>query len=325
MNTPGGKIESIQNLITELYTKLLLDQKHSDKDWYERERFLNNTIYDTNALILRLSEQIAAGQKKLALTNSKIARAEKNVKEYSTQYTQERAMVVNLQIKRNMDHAIYKDNVYNNQNLLLALDQVMIALRKLRGSLAGLDRPSHVREGRSESRDRSWKKEHGSALMQIFSEDDIASFIMVATEADQDGLAKLLDLLEKLKRSAEKSLIDFDQDEKDSLKAYNFLHQKLRFDIEKLEGIIRRQERNLKAYISYRNSLIVEINEKTNLRKKNQEFLNQTVETRRVESLRYEADKRARNREKLIIKKLEKIVNEKLAKMNAFVRGSVNQ
>jgi hypothetical protein len=130
--------------------------------------------------------------------------------------------------------------------------------------------------------------------------------------------------LENLHRSATKSLIDFHDDEAGSKKAYDVLKAKLTYDIHKLEGVISRQSRNLKAYYSLRNALNVEITEKTNLRKKNQEFLKNTIEIRRVEGLKYQSDKRQRNKEKAIIRRLEKIVNEKLAKINAYVKSKVN-
>ena len=325
LNAQGGKIESIQNLITDLYNKLLNDQLRANKQWYERERLLNSTIYDTKTLVLKLSEQITTSEKKLAVTNKKIARAQNNIKQYTQQFNQERTMVIKLNIKRNDDHSAYKTNVYNSQNLLLALDQVMIALRKLKGSISGVNRPGHVAEINAETRDRQWKKTHGAALLQIFSEDEIDNFVQIATQADQDGLSKLLGLLSNLYRSAQKSLDDFEQDENQSKRTFNLLITNLSSDIEKLESLISRQKNNLTAYLSYRNILVVEIKEKKNLKVKNEEFLKQTIETRRVELLRYEADMRARNREKLIIRRIEKIVNEKLARMNAFVKSRVNQ
>jgi hypothetical protein len=325
LNAKGGKIESIQNLITDLYNKLLTDQVRANKEWYERERLLNSTIYDTKTLVLKLSEQITVSERKLAVTNQKIGRAQRNVKQYTQQYNQERTMVINLNIKRNEDKAAYKTNVYNSQNLLLALDQVMIALRKLKGSISGVNRPGHVAESNSEARDRNWKKQHGSALLQIFSEAEIDNFVQIATQADQDGLSKLLGLLLNLYSSAQKSLDDFERDEVQSKKSFNVIINNLTTDIQKLENLITRQKNNLTAYNSYRNSLVVELKEKKKLKAQNEEFLKQTVEQRRVELLRFEADMRSRNREKMVIRRIEKIVNEKLARMNAFVKSRVNQ
>lgn len=325
LNAKGGKIESIQNLIDQLYGKLITDQTHADKDWYERERFLNATIYDTHTLVLKLSEQVTSAQKKLSVTNLKIARGERNVKEYSTQYTQEKLMVIKLGMKRNADHDIYKQNVYNNQNLLLALEQVIIALRNLKGSISGANKPSHVDENGAESRDREFRKKHSAALLQIFTDDDIDNFVEIATKADQLGLYKLIGLLESLSISAQKSLDDFQEDERKSIKFFNVLNTNLNHDILKLESLISRQKGNLKAYYSYKNSLLVEIREKSNLMRKNQEFLKQTKESRRVESLKYQSEKRARHREMRVVRKIERIVKEKLARMNAFVKGSINQ
>jgi len=61
------------------------------------------------------------------------------------------------------------------------------------------------------------------------------------------------------------------------------------------------------------------------LKKKNEEFLKQTIEVRRTERLKYENDKRERDREKAVILKLQKIVDERLAKVSDFIKARVNQ
>jgi len=66
------------------------------------------------------------------------------------------------------------------------------------------------------------------------------------------------------------------------------------------------------------------ISVKTALRIKNVKFLAETIELRRIEKEKYEADLRARNREKAIIQKLRTIVNEKLARMKDFLKKKVN-
>jgi len=61
------------------------------------------------------------------------------------------------------------------------------------------------------------------------------------------------------------------------------------------------------------------------LKKKNEEFLKQTIEVRRTERVKYETDRRERNREKAVILRLQKIVDERLAKLSDFVKARVNQ
>jgi len=80
----------------------------------------------------------------------------------------------------------------------------------------------------------------------------------------------------------------------------------------------------LTKYRRLKLSLITEIKDKKALREKNIKFLAQTREIRRTELLKYESDKRGRNREKEIIRKLQKIVDEKLARMKDFLRKRVN-
>jgi len=233
-------------------------------------------------------------------------------------------MVQTLHIKRNADAAIFKQNQRNHQDLIMAIDAVVKELSKLKGSISGVGRPAGVHEIDAEKRDAAWSKAHPS-LLQIFSESDIQNFIQVATEADQDQLAKLIDMLLALKRSAQKSLADDDENEQDSIKVFKKALTRLQSDIAALTVTIKRQNDNLTKYQRQQTSLEVEIKEKTALKIKNEAFLAQTKEIRRTELLKYQSDKRGRNREKDIIRKLQKIVDEKLARMKEFLKKRVNQ
>jgi len=70
--------------------------------------------------------------------------------------------------------------------------------------------------------------------------------------------------------------------------------------------------------------LKTEITDKTNLKTKNEIFLASTIKIRRTEKLKFEEDRRGRNREKSIIRKLQTIVDEKLARMKDFLKKRVN-
>jgi chromosome segregation ATPase len=320
----GGRIEAIQDLLANLYDKLVTDQKHADLDWRKRETQLNKTISSTEDLIQKLATQIVNAQKNLALTIKKISKSEQNLAQYTKQLTQDQAMVQTLHIKRNADAAIYKQNLRNHQDLILALDAVIAELNKLRGSISGLGKPGHVDAISAENRDSAWKKAH-PALLEVFSESDISSFAQVATEADQDQLSKLIDMLVALKRSTQKSLADDDENEQDSVKHFKKALTRLQSDITLLNITLKRQRENLAKYKRQKVSLETEIRSKTALKVKNENFLAQTKEIRRQEGLKYESDIRARNREKEIIRKLQKIVDEKLARMKEFLKKRVNQ
>jgi len=323
LQNKGGKVEAIQDLLTELYNKLVSDQQAANKAWNTRETSLNKTISDTQATITKLTTEIATAQKHLANVIKKIKQAKVNLKQYNSQLTNDNAMVATLGIKRKTDHATYKENVKNHQDLILALESVIKELAKLKGSISGVGRPANVQEIAAEKRDAAWAKAHPS-LLEIFTHADLQSFAQVATEADQDALTKLIGLLKNLKLSAEKSLQDDDQNEKDSIKFYKKSLTRLKSDISLLNTTIKRQNDNLTKYRRRRISLKTEITDKTNLLVKNQAFLATTIETRRTEKLKYEEDKRGRNREKSIIRKLQTIVDEKLARMKDYLKKRVN-
>lgn len=324
LQNKGGRIEAIQDLLNELYNKLVTDQQTADKQWISREGQLNKTITETKLLIEKLAGEIALANKNLAITVTKISKSKANLKQYSSQLTSDQALVQTLHIKRNADAAIYKQNVQNHQDLLLALDSVIKELNKLRGSISGVGKPTHVSAISAETRDAAWKKAQ-PALLEIFSEADVQNFLQVATEADQDQLSKLVDLLTALRRSSQKSLADDDENEQDSKKQFTLSLARLQSDITLLNASIKRQKENLTKYKRRKVSLQTEITTKTGLKVKNEKFLAQTIEIRRQEGLKYEADKRGRNREKAIIRKLQKIVDEKLARMKEFLKKRVNQ
>ena len=325
LQAKGGNIESIQDLLLELYTKLIADQKTADRKWGKREGSLNVTITDTTRVITKLTEEISAAEVRLATKVKLISRSKVNIQQYGDQKTADLNMLQTLKMKRNLDSATYKENVRNHQDLILTVDTVIKELKKLSGSVAG-ERPVHVEKGTTEDRDRAWSKKHNKSnnLLQIFSQGDITSFLQAATEADQDSLANLINLLKSLRRSAQNSLADDDVHEKDSIRHFNSALTRLTADIALLDVTLVRQRSNLSKYEKERVELITMISVKTNLRIKNQKFLAETIELRRIEKEKYEADKRARQREMVIIQKLRKIVDEKLSRMKDFLKKKVN-
>jgi len=146
----------------------------------------------------------------------------------------------------------------------------------------------------------------------------------MATEADQDALNKLISLLVKLKKSCKKSLAD-DEAAEDSSKAnYKSLTQKLNADIAALTTALKKQGDNLDSYRREVTQLTTEIKTLKILLSKNQKLLNDTIVIRDNELAKYNEDTKHRNREKSIINKLRKIVDEKLAKMKDFLKSRVN-
>lgn len=320
----GGRIENIQDLLTELYNKLVADQKKSDSQWRKRESSLNKTITETTSTIFRLEGELAVAKRRLAHTISNIKKAERNIVQYTKQRNQNLHMIQQLQIRRRNDHSIFLANQQSHQTLIITVEQVLSELRKLRNSVSGRNRPSHVSQIGEEKRDAGWLRKNRRSLIQVFSEADVQNFIQVATEADQNSLSKLIDLLATLKRSAQKSLADDDESERVSRKTFKNLMAKLNNDVASLNIALLKQRKNLQSYKRLRTQLKVEIKDKSILKKKNEEFLAQTINIRRVEKLKYESDKRQRNREKKIIAKLQKIVSQRLANMKDFLRSKVN-
>jgi hypothetical protein len=230
-----------------------------------------------------------------------------------------------LTLKRREDKAHYKASVRDHAAMIGALDQVVASLTRLRGSISGIGKPAHVGAIAQERRDAAWKASMKSKFVEIVGEDEAAAFAELATEADQGALEKLIALLNRIQRSVKQSLADDEAHEKKSRAIYRRLKTALENDNRVLVKALEHQRANLNAYLKKINELTVTIKLKRQLLAvAEKQLASKREELRRTEAA-YKRDKKKRNSEKKIIRKLQKIVNERLAKMSQFLRSAVNK
>merc|ERR1711976_596718 len=194
------------------------------------------------------------------------------------------------------------------------------------GSVSGDNRPGHVSEDlAAETRDREYAAKQAASFIQVTNLDiDPAVFVQLATTADQEALAKLINMLQSLYRNTQQSLEDDQNHEDASREAFEQLKASLESDNEKLAQNIAQQDENRQAYEAEIARLIAKIAAEKDLLAQKEKTLAATIKERADKKAQYESDKAERNEEKTVIKRLQEIIQKRLANMSAFLRGHVN-
>merc|ERR1711976_245039 len=193
------------------------------------------------------------------------------------------------------------------------------------GSVSGDNRPGHVSEDlAAETRDREYAAKQAASFIQVTNLDiDPAVFVQLATTADQEALAKLINMLQSLYRNTQQSLEDDQNHEDASREAFEQLKASLESD-KKLAQNIAQQDENRQAYEAEIARLIPKIDADKDLLAQKEKTLAATIKERADKKAQYESDKAERNEEKTVIKRLQEIIQKRLANISAFLRGHVN-
>jgi chromosome segregation ATPase len=325
-NAQGGSIDNIQNLLEDLLMKLINDQKKSDADWAKEKARLDNRIATLENEISRLKTEIAKLNKEKQDNESKRDVSKKNIDQYTGQKNQDQTTLNELTVRRKTDRTNYESSVKEHGAIIGAIDQVIASLAKLRGSVSGIGRPTHVGATANENRDASWKAGVKKSFIEIVGDDEEANaFVELATEADQAALEKLVSLLNSIQRNTKKSLADDESSEAQSIASFNKLKTSLEGDILSLEALLKRQQVNLDAYIKKINELTLTINIRVSLLHSRELELKNTTNERVTKENQYNADKAHRTQEKATIQRLQKIVKDRIATMSKFLRSNVSK
>jgi hypothetical protein len=324
--TQGGKIENIETLLTDLLVKLMNDQKKSTSIWHKEKARLNKKIVRLELEISKLQAELAALRKEKASYEVRLAKAIKNIAQYTAQKIANTNALNSLTLKRKQDKANYNASVRDHAAIIGAIDQVVANLAKLKGSISGIGKPSHVGAIAHEKRDAKWKKGLKASFAEIVGNDEEASaFAELATEADQDALSKLIALLNRIKENVKRSLSDDEAYEKESRSTYKRLKVTLEKDNHVLGVTLRKQNANKEKYVKKINELTLTIKIRVNLLKTRKQELKNTKKELLEKRTRYHRDKKKRNEEKVIIHKLQKIVKDRLTRMSSFLRTKANK
>jgi len=321
--SPGGKIENIQALLKDLLNKLNDEQIASDKKWAETKKRLNALILKLGVKIAKLEGEIAKLKQHLVWNLKKKAQSIKNIAQYKKQKTADINTLNQLKLKRRADHASYDISMKDHSAIIAAIDQVVASLLKLKGSIAGVAKPSFVKSIAAERRDQAALK---AKFVEIFDDDAEAQiFVELATEADQAALDRLIALLNNIKRNVQKSMNDDERHEAKSKTIYKKLKLSLSNDVTVLKTTIKKQKARLDKYVKNINEINLKLDVRQKLLKSRQtELANAKKEYINKENT-YIAERKQRKREMKVIRKVQTIVEDRLATMKKFLRSKVNQ
>jgi septal ring factor EnvC (AmiA/AmiB activator) len=322
----GGRIENIESLLDDLLIKLINDQKNADAAWNKEKARLDNKISNLNSEIARLTAEIAQLNKEKKDNEIKRDLSRRNIVQYTAQRLADQSQLKDLTVRRHRDRAIYEASVKEHAAIIGAIEQVVAALSKLRGSVSGIGKPKHVGAIANENRDAAWKAGVKKSFIEIVGDDEeINAFVELATEADQAALEKLIALLNNVERNTKKSLADDEAAETASVQSFNRLNANLNGDVSSLDSLLKRQQTNLDGYLKRINDLTLTINIRTSLLHSRQLELKNTIQERHDKLNQYNADTAHRTQEKTTIQRLQKIVKERLSTMSNFLIPHVNK
>merc|ERR1711990_954988 len=184
-------------------------------------------------------------------------------------------------------------------------------LKHLVGSVSGAGKPTHVKVNAEEKRDAA----HAAlkkAFIEISQEEaEINAFVELATEADQAALEKLIALIEKVKKKTIASYNDDKNHEEASILKHKTLKALLESDNRKLDRMIAEETKTLIAT-------------KEKLLKETRALLAATIKEYKEKEAKYLADKAQRDSERIVIKKLQSIVQKRLANMSKYLTEQSN-
>jgi len=272
--------------------------------------------------IATLEGEIAKLKRKRVVFKLKKEKSEKNIKQYKRQRVADVNTLNQLKLNRRADHASYDISLKDHTAIIAAIDQVVADLTKLKGSIAGVAKPSFVHSIAAERRDQAALK---AKFVEIFDDEEAQAFVELATEADQAALDRLIALLNNIKRNVKKSLANDERHEAKSKAVYKKLKLALRSDITNLDNVLKKQEANLDKYKAILNEVHKKLAIKKSLLALRIKEWKQTKIERQNKENRYIADRKQRRKEEKVIRRVQTIVEERLATMKKFLRSKVNK
>jgi chromosome segregation ATPase len=320
----GGDAKSVLNLLNGLMSKLIKEQEDSDKWWAGEKKRLENKISDLTKEIAKLAGEIEALKTEKSKMEKLINRVKENIKQYNAQKLANNKQLTDLATKRANDKADFDRSTQEHLDLLKALEQVINELVKLSGSISGVGKPNSIQEIDAEKRDAAWKKAKAALVEIAKSDNNAAIFAEMATEADQNALEKLVNLLRKLRKSAEKSYNDDKSAETRSKDNYKILVNSLESDNKKLASLLNASEKNLRDYEGKLANIIKNISNLEKVKESKEKDKKDTIKEKDLKEKVYNAEKLERTEEREVVKKLIKLVEERLVKMSSYLSSNTN-
>jgi len=319
-----GKVDDVKDLLQKLLFELNKDQAEDDAAWKKESARLKAKIARLRREIDALEKEIAALKVKLAKYEALKKQAELNLIQYKKQRAHNVKVLKENDERRKKDAADFKRSQGEHQDVINAINAVVAELKHLVGSVSGAGKPTHVKVNAEEKRDAA----HAAlkkAFIEISQEEaEINAFVELATEADQAALEKLIALIEKVKKKTIASYNDDKNHEEASILKHKTLKALLESDNRKLDRMIAEETKNLNTYIKIIAETKALIATKEKLLKETRALLAATIKEYKEKEAKYLADKAQRDSERIVIKKLQSIVQKRLANMSKYLTEQSN-
>lgn len=342
----NGSIDEIQKLLNDLLFKLNQDQQTADTEWKKAKTELDAHIEDLSGRINSTNAQIALDTAEKQKNADLSAKAKVNLDQYNSQLVSNDAALQKNEDNRKKDEEEYKKSVQDHNDVINAVDAVISELSKLEGSVSGVNRPDSITDlTDAEKRDAAWMAAHPKSKAQVNAqagnsahvnaqaqvqasfvqltkdETEAMIFAQLATKADQEALQKLISLLNGLADKTKESLNEDQEKEDASKKTYQRLKAALTADNANLNKNIDEETKNKATYDDNVKKLGVKINGEQALVVSMTAEMKATIAERDAKEKQYLADKAERDNERVVIKRLQEIVKQRLANMSKFLRA----
>lgn len=310
-----ANIDQMKKLLEDLLAKLTGELSALDNTWAIESKRLNDAITKVRKELEDTKTELALTKKELEDLIVKFQEAKKRLEEYHNHIKDNKLEIEAIKEKRAKDAAEYQNSQDEHNIVIEAIDQVVKILQKLIGSISGNGRPEHVQEIAEETRDQMKK-----AFIQMKrTEEEADLFVQLATKADQAALEKLITLLLKLKVNTEKSKHDDEADEVKSKSTFEKLLDDLTLDIANLDKLAGAQALNIEKYNKQKGELEIKVGELEKLVSKLETDLKLLQEELAKKEAEYKKNRAEMESEIEVVKRLQVIVNERLAKTHEFL------
>jgi len=315
----NGGIADVQKLLEDLLWQLNKDHDDATAKWTKEKKELEDKEKELQGLIEELRKTILDKEGKSAELKQLIEKADKNLQQYKDQKIGNDKNLKDLEKQRNDDSDEYKKSASEHSDIINAISQVIEELKKLLGSVSGVGKPASVEEIAQETRDREFKLKN-SFVQVTRDETEALLFAQLATTADQEALDKLISLLRDLQESTKKSSNEDESHEEKSKATYEVLKASFTTDNQNLDKNIKDQGEKRTDYAEKKKKLDSEITDHKKIKTSTEAELEEKTKEKLQKEAQYNSDKLERDNERVVIKKLQEIVKERLANMSKFLK-----
>jgi len=249
----GDDANDVLTMLGNLKKQLQDDQVSDDNLFNAKNAEFDDHIKKLDDEIQILSNAIEVLTARIAELTNLIAQAVANIQDFTNRITTLEMRIKELNETHVKDLEYYNNKVDNLAKLHPKLLSVVDTLKRMVGSVSGVDIYSHINKTDSELRDIQWREEQAKkSFLQIRHEipEEYSNLLEMTVQADQKALNKLIEIINKIAEDtlAEKARVEAYIVE--IINTYNELIKQMNDEIDANTEARKRQEENKSKYES---------------------------------------------------------------------------